>query len=51
MTDRNYFVEDAKNSRIVFTGTKDECNEWVDEHLEEYKDKILIIRKGADGKF
>ena len=51
MTDGNYFIEDAKNSRIVFEGTKEECDEWVDEHLEEYKDKILIIRKGADGKF
>lgn len=31
MTDRNYFVEDAKNSRIVFTGTKEECDEWIDD--------------------
>lgn len=46
-----YFVEEAKTQCILFRGTKEECNEWVDEHMEEYQDKILIIRKVADGSF
>lgn len=48
---RNYFIEEAKTQCILFQGTKEECDEWVDEHLKEYEDRILIIRKGADGKF
>lgn len=51
MEDRNYFIEEAKTQCILFRGTKTECEEWVDEHLEEYRDRILIIRKGSDGKF
>ena len=47
---RNYFVEEAKTQFIVFRGTKEECESWCDDHAKEYEDKILIIRKGADGK-
>ena len=46
---RNYFVEEAKTQCILFRGTKTECEEWCDEHSKEYKDKILIIRKGTNG--
>ena len=44
---RNYFVEEAKTQCILFRGTKEECNDWYDEHAAEFVDKILIIRKGA----
>ena len=47
---RNYFIEEAKTQNILFRGTHDECYEWCVEHAEEYEDKILIIRKGADGR-
>lgn len=46
MEEREYFVEEAKNQRIVFKGTKDECEEWCNEYIKEYEDRILIIRKG-----
>lgn len=46
MEEREYFVEEAKNQRIVFKGTKDECEEWCNEYIKEYQDRILIIRKG-----
>ena len=46
MEERVYFIEEAKSQRIIFTGTKTECEEWCDEHKKENKDKILIIRKG-----
>lgn len=46
---RNHFVEEAKTQRIVFRGTKQECEEWCLEHAKEFEDKILIIRKGQDG--
>ena len=46
MEEREYFVEEAKNQRILFRGTKEECDEWYDLHSKEYADKILIIRKG-----
>jgi len=49
MEKRNYFVEESKTQCILFRGTKGECEEWCDEHSKELKDKILIIRKGADG--
>ena len=48
---RNYFIEEAKTQYILFRGTKQECEEWCDDHAKEYEDKILIIRKAADGKF
>lgn len=51
MDDKNYFVEEAKTQCILFKGRKIDCEEWVDNHLKEYEDRILIIRKGADGKF
>lgn len=51
MENERYFVEEAKTQCILFRGTKIECDEWIDEHLKEYKDRILIIRKVADGKF
>ena len=47
---RNYFVEEAKTQFIVFRGTKEECESWCDDHTKEYGDKILIIRKAADGR-
>ena len=47
---RNYFVEEAKSQRIIFKGTQDECESWCKAHYKEYEDKILINRKGADGK-
>ena len=47
---RNYFVEEAKTQRIVFRGTQDECLEWCEEKTKEEPDKILIIRKGTDGR-
>ena len=46
MEERVYFIEEAKSQRIIFTGTKTECEEWYDEHKKENEDKILIIRKG-----
>ena len=42
----NYFVEDAKTEQIIFKGTKQECEEWVDEHIKDFADRVLIIRKG-----
>ena len=45
MEDREYFVEEAKSQRIVFKGTKEECEEWCDEESKK-NGKILIIRKG-----
>lgn len=51
MENEKYFIEEAKTQCILFKGTKDECDIWVDLHSKEYEDKILIIRKGADGKF
>ena len=47
---RNFFVEEAKTQCIIFRGTKSECESWCDDHLKEYENKILIIRKGADGR-
>lgn len=47
--DRNYFIEEAKTQCILLMGTKEECDERIDSHLKEYENKILIIRKGADG--
>ena len=46
MEERDYYIEEAKNEKILFKGTKIECEEWCDEHMKEYADKILIIRKG-----
>ena len=46
MEERVYFIEEAKSQRIIFTGTKTECEEWCDEHKKQNEDKILIIRKG-----
>ena len=46
MEERDYYVEEVKNEKILFKGTKIECEEWCDEHMKEYVDKILIIRKG-----
>ena len=46
MDDREHFIEEAQSQRIVFKGTKDECDEWLELHSKEYADKILIIRKG-----
>lgn len=42
---RIWVIEDAKYSRIVFKGTKLECDEWADEKKDG---RIYIIRKGAD---
>lgn len=44
--ERDHFIEEAQSQRIVFKGTKDECDEWLELHSKEYADKILIIRKG-----
>ena len=49
--DRNYFIEEAKTQCILSRGTKKECEDWCDDHAKEYENKILIIRKAADGKF
>jgi hypothetical protein len=49
MENEKYFIEEAKTQCILFKGTKEDCDTWIDEHLKEYADKILIIRKGADG--
>ena len=46
MEDRVYFVEEAKSQRIVFKGTKEECEEWCDENSKKNEGRILIIRKG-----
>ena len=46
MEDREYFVEEAKSQRIVFSGTKTECEEWCDKESKTNDGKILIIRKG-----
>lgn len=46
MDERNYFVEDAKTEQILFRGTKEECDEWTDEYIEENPERPLIIRKG-----
>ena len=46
MEERDYYIEEAKNEKILFKGTKIEYEEWCDEHMKEYADKILIIRKG-----
>ena len=48
--DRNYFIEEAKTQCILSRGTKKECEDWCDDHAKEYEDKILIIRKAADGR-
>ena len=45
---RDHFVEEAKTELVLFKGTKAECEEWCDEHSEEYADRILIIRKGKE---
>lgn len=42
---RIWVIEDAKSSRIVFKGTKSECDEWASEKKDG---RIYIIRKGAD---
>ena len=44
--ERDHFIEEASSQRILFRGTKEECDEWYDLHSKEYADKILIIRKG-----
>lgn len=49
MENRNYFIEEAKTQYILFKGTKEECEEWIDAHWREYENRILIIRKGKDG--
>ena len=46
MEERVYFIEEAKSQRIIFKGTKTECEDWCDEHIKENEGKILIIRKG-----
>ena len=46
MDKRDHFIEEARSQRIVFKGTEDECDEWLELHSKEYADKILIIRKG-----
>lgn len=47
MEERTYFVEDAKSEQIIFKGSKEECEEWVDEYIIENPERTLIIRKGA----
>ena len=42
----NWFVEEAKTEQILFRGTRDECHEWCEEHMKEYADRVLIVRKG-----
>ena len=48
MDDRDHFIEEASSQRILFRGSKEECDEWYDLHSKEYADKILIIRKGKE---
>ena len=44
--ERNYFIEDAKTGRVIFTGTEKECDEWYESHKSEFEDRVLIFRKG-----
>ena len=44
--ERDHFIEEARSQRILFRGTKEECDELYDIHCKEYEGKILIIRKG-----
>ena len=48
MEDRNYYVEDSKSEKILFKGTKEECESWCDEYLKENPYQTLIIRKGRE---
>lgn len=42
MEERIWIVEDAKTEKILFKGTREECDAWVDEQKD---DRTYILRK------